>query len=51
MAYSIVLSSVINGHNLRKASRQVLSNKDSAGIECLPLMNLPATLIFQKMFK
>ena len=39
-----MIRSVINGHNLRKASRQVLSNKGSAGIDGLPVDELSGYL-------
>ncbi|MEI7982398.1 MAG: hypothetical protein WCI71_12155 [Bacteroidota bacterium] len=39
-----MIRSVINGHNLRKASRQVLSNKGSAGIDGLPVEELSSYL-------
>jgi RNA-directed DNA polymerase len=39
-----MIRGVINGHNLRKASRQVLSNKGSAGIDGLPVDELSGYL-------
>ena len=39
-----MIRSVINGHNLRKASRQVVSNKGSAGIDGLPVDELSGYL-------
>ena len=39
-----MIRSVINGHNLRKASRQVLSNKGSAGIDGLSVDELSGYL-------
>ena len=39
-----MIRSVINGHNLRKASRQVLSNKGSSGIDGLPVDELSGYL-------
>ena len=39
-----MIRSVINGHNLRRASRQVLSNKGSAGIDGLPVDELSSYL-------
>ena len=39
-----MIRSVINGHNLRRASRQVLSNKGSAGIDGLPVDELSGYL-------
>jgi RNA-directed DNA polymerase len=39
-----MIRSVINGHNLRKASRQVVSNKGSAGIDGIPVQELSGYL-------
>jgi len=39
-----MIRSVINGHNLRKASREVLSNKGSAGIDGLSVDELSGYL-------
>ena len=39
-----MIRSVINGHNLRMACRQVLSNKGSAGIDGLPVDELSGYL-------
>jgi group II intron reverse transcriptase/maturase len=35
-----MIRSVLNGHNLRRASRQVVSNKGSAGIDGIPVQEL-----------
>jgi RNA-directed DNA polymerase len=39
-----MIRSVINGHNLRKASQKVVSNKGSAGIDGLPVAELSGYL-------
>ena len=39
-----MIRSVINGHNLHKACRQVLSNKGSAGIDGIPVQELSGYL-------
>ena len=35
-----MIRSILNGHNLRRASRQVVSNKGSAGIDGIPVQEL-----------
>jgi retron-type reverse transcriptase len=35
-----MIRSILNGHNLRRASRQVVSNKGSAGIDGIPVEEL-----------
>jgi hypothetical protein len=35
-----MIRSILNGHNLRRASRQVMSNKGSAGIDGIPVQEL-----------
>ncbi len=39
-----MIRSILNGHNLRRASRQVLSNKGSAGIDGIPVQELSGYL-------
>jgi hypothetical protein len=35
-----MIRSILNGHNLSRASRQVVSNKGSAGIDGIPVQEL-----------
>ena len=39
-----MIRSILNGHNLRRASRQVMSNKGSAGIDGIPVQELTCYL-------
>ncbi len=39
-----MIRSILNGHNLRRASRQVVSNKGSAGIDGIPVQELSGYL-------
>ena len=43
-----MIRSIVNGHNLRKACRRVLSNKGSAGIDGLPADELSGYLDIPK---